>query len=88
MSVTVDEKKIEEMYLQKIEEKIKEIDAELVYWDRKELIKRTCMSWPFILQEFFYDDRFQKHKIGNKWYFPAAATKKFLTQWISEQKTS
>ncbi|PGA60755.1 group-specific protein, partial [Bacillus pseudomycoides] len=32
ISVQVDEKEVRNLYLAKVEEKVKEIDAELVYW--------------------------------------------------------
>lgn len=63
---------------QKIDEKLKEIDSELVFWDTKELMRRTCMCWNTIQKEFFFDKHFPKRKIGSKWYFPASETKQFL----------
>lgn len=87
LNIQIDENEVKQLYLEKVEEKLKEVDSELVFWDRKELIRRTCISWNTIQEKFFYDPRFPKHKIGNKWYFPADETKKFLLQWISEQPT-
>lgn len=37
ISVQVDEKEVRNLYLAKVEEVVKEIDAELVYWDANEL---------------------------------------------------
>jgi hypothetical protein len=84
IDVQVDESKLRELYLKKLEEKIEEIDVELVYWDSNELKRRTCMSWGTIQKEFFYDPRFPKFKVGGKWYFQADATKKFLIDWLHE----
>ena len=85
LSIQVDDQEVRTLYLEKLEERIKEIDAEMIFWDRKELCRRTCMSWNTIQKEFFFDERFQKQKVGNKWYFPAEEAKKFLLQWLSEQ---
>mgnify|MGYP001363491951 CR=1 FL=1 len=85
IQVQIDEQEVRKMYLQKLEEKVSEIDAELVFWDAKELMKRTCMSWNTIQKEFFFDKRFPKRKVGNKWYFPARQVKEFLLIWLSEQ---
>jgi hypothetical protein len=85
LDVTVNRDLIRAMILEKLEEKIKEIDVELLFWDSKELKRRTCMSWNTIQKEFFYDSRFSKYKIGSKWYFPAEETKQFLLTWLSEQ---
>lgn len=85
LNIQIDEQEVKQLYLQKVEEKLKEVDKELVFWDANELKRRTCMSWNNIQEKFFFDPRFQKYKVGNKWVFPADATKKFLLQWLSEQ---
>lgn len=88
LQVTVDQEEIKQLYDQKLEEHLKKFDRELVYWDRKELIRRTCMSWTFIQQKFFFDDRFPRRRVGTKWLFPAKETEQFLLQWIKEQSRS
>jgi len=85
ITVNVDEALIHKLAREKIEELIKEVDVEFVFWDRRELERRTCMSWNFIQEQFFFDVRFPKRKIGNKWYFPVRQTREFLEQWIMEQ---
>ncbi|GED72866.1 hypothetical protein BRE01_65680 [Brevibacillus reuszeri] len=42
----------------------KEVDTEFVFWDAKELRRRTYVSWNFIQEQFFFDKRFPKHKVG------------------------
>lgn len=54
ISVQVDEKEVRNLYLAKVEEVVKEIDAELVYWDANELKRRTCMGWNTIQKTFFF----------------------------------
>ncbi|WAA10813.1 group-specific protein [Fervidibacillus albus] len=85
IQVEINEQEIKELALEKIEEKLKSVDQELVFWDRKELMRRTCLSWNTIQDKFFFDPRFPKHKVGGKWLFPAQETKEFLLQWIREQ---
>jgi hypothetical protein len=86
LEVTVNQELVRSLILEKIDEKVKSIDTDLVFWDSKELRRRTCMSWNNIQKQFFYDKRFPKYKIGTKWYFPAEETKQFLLTWLSEQK--
>jgi phage pi2 protein 07 len=86
INIQVDEQELRELYLKKLEEKMKEVDAELVFWDAAELKRRTCMSWNTIQKEFFFDPRFPKYKVGNKWYFPAHEAKQFLLKWLAEKK--
>lgn len=88
INVQINEQEVRQLYFQKLEEKMKEIDAELIYWDSKELMRRTCLSWNNIQEKFFYDPRFPKYKVGQKWMFPAKQTRDFLLTWLSEQPTN
>jgi hypothetical protein len=85
LQVQIDEFAVHEEVRRQVAEKLREADTELVFWDAKELMRRTCMSWNFIQQQFFYDPRFPKAKIGSKWYFPARETREFLERWLAEQ---
>jgi len=85
LTVQIDEAQVREEIRRRIAEMVKEVDAEYVFWDAKELMRRTCMSWNFIQQQFFFDPRFPKAKVGSKWYFPARETREFLEQWLREQ---
>ncbi|MEH7362183.1 group-specific protein [Priestia megaterium] len=85
INVEIDEKEVREFYLKTLKEKIDEVDAELIFWDTKELKRRTCMSWNTIQKEFFFDPRFPKRKVGGKWYIYAPKAKEFLENWLFEQ---
>lgn len=88
LNVQIDEHAIKTLCRETIENLVKEVDAEYVYWDTAELKKRTCMSWNTIQDNFFFDNRFLKRKVGGKWYFPAKETREFLTKWLQEQPRS
>ncbi|WP_308642480.1 group-specific protein [Paenibacillus nuruki] len=88
LNVQIDEHAIKTLCRETIENLVKEVDAEYVYWDTAELKKRTCMSWNTIQENFFFDNRFLKRKVGGKWYFPAKETREFLTKWLQEQPRS
>ncbi|CAN7220768.1 group-specific protein [Rossellomorea sp. LjRoot5] len=85
INITIDQEEVREHYMKKIEEKMNEIDGELVYWDSKELMRRTCMSWNTIQKEFFFHPEFPKFKLGGKWYFDAQDTKMFLLHWLRDR---
>jgi hypothetical protein len=82
INVQVDEKKIMEIVKTKISELVGQADTEFVYWDAKELMKRTCMSWNTIQDTFFFEKNFPKRKVGGKWYFPVRQTREFLEEWL------
>lgn len=85
LTVNIDEFEIRQLAKERIAELVKESDVELIFWDTAELKKRTCLSWNTIQEQFFFDPRFPKHKIGSKWLFPAKATREFLIKWLAEQ---
>ncbi|MGG4397211.1 group-specific protein [Paenibacillus thiaminolyticus] len=87
VSVDLNQTEIRAMLQQKIESLLKEVDTDYVYWDSAELQRRTCMSWNFIQDTFFFDPRFPKRKVRTKWLFPVKETRRFLEQWLMEQPT-
>lgn len=88
IDIAVDTEEVKRICREKIEELIKDVEGEYVYWDSAELQRRTCMSWNFIQDTFFFDPRFPKRKVKSKWLFPVRETKKFLESWLMEQPTS
>ena len=86
ISINLDEDEVKKICHEKIAELVKEVDNELIFWDSKQLMRRTCLSWNSIQALFFFDLRFPKHKVGGKWLFPAKETREFLEQWLREQK--
>ncbi|WP_051348585.1 group-specific protein [Peribacillus kribbensis] len=86
IEVEVSEQEIREMFLDELKRHVKRIEAELTFWDTKELIRQTSLSWNTINEYFFYDPRFPKYRLGRKWMFPAKKTREFLLMWLEEQK--
>lgn len=85
INIKVNEDELKRLFIEKLEERFRTLDKDLVFWDTSELKRRTCLSWNTIQDKFFYDPRFLKYKVGGKWLYPAEQTKEFLLQWISEQ---
>ncbi|PGT89194.1 hypothetical protein [Bacillus sp. AFS040349] len=83
----VNEKMLEERFLQEMRRRLDQIEHKHTFWDMKELCRQTNMSENSIKEKFFYDPRFPKHKIGGKWYFPAKECELFLLLWLKEQPT-
>ncbi|MDH4620112.1 group-specific protein [Brevibacillus sp. AY1] len=85
IKIEVDGEKIKELCRERIQALVNEVENDLIFWDRKELLRRTRMCWNTIQSQFFHDPRFPKYKVGSKWYFPAKESKSFLEHWIKEQ---
>ena len=60
ISVSIDENEEREMAHEEIKRVLREVDNDFVFWDSKELKRRTCMSWEIIQSTFFFDPRFPK----------------------------
>lgn len=85
LSLQLDEKAIENVFLEELKKRLDRLENKLTFWSMKELCKQTCLSEPTVKEKFFYDERFPKFKVGSKWLFPAAECEKFLLMWIKEQ---
>lgn len=86
IQVQVDEELIMQMYQEAVATKVDELDSAVVFWDSKELRRRTNLSWNTIQDTFFHDKDFPKAKIGGKWLFPAKETEEFLLDWLENRK--
>lgn len=87
ISVSVDQEALLSIYREEVQRKLEEVGKELVFWDTDELERRSCMSMTTMQKYFFWDERFPKYKIGNKWYFPAKEAEAFLVTWFEEQRS-
>ncbi|MFF2015024.1 group-specific protein [Paenibacillus sp. NPDC058177] len=85
VTINIDKSRVLIICRDEIKKLLNDIDNEYIFWDTRELKKRTCMSWNTIQDTFFFDARFLKHKVGGKWYYPVKETRNFLEQWLSEQ---
>lgn len=88
ISVQLDEREIEQLFLDELKKRLDRVEHSRTLWDMKELCRQTSMSENSIKNKFFYDKRFPKHKIGGKWYFPAREAEEFLLMWIKEQPSN
>lgn len=86
LEVKLDEHYIEETFREELKKRLDQLQSQEVFWDMKTLCEKTKMSVNTIKDTFFYDDRFPKTKVGQKWYFPAEETKRFLLQWLNERR--
>lgn len=86
IQIQVDEVVVEQLYREAIEKKLKDFDKDLVFWDSKELRRRTCLSWGTIQDTFFFEEDFPKVKLGSKWLFPAKETQAFLEKWLLQKR--
>lgn len=75
--VHINENYIKELLQEAINAKLDSVSQELVFWDMKELQRRTRMSVNTMKEHFFYDEDFPKAKVGNKCIFQRQKLKIF-----------
>lgn len=85
LTINLDEKEIEQRFLEELRKRLDKIENTKTFWDMKTLCKQTCLSENTIKERFFYDSRFPKYKVGGKWLMPAKETEEFLLKWLKEQ---
>lgn len=85
INVQVNKNVIEQVFLEEVKKRLDQLENQQVFWDMKTLCKVTCMSEPFIKDQFFYDPRFPKFRVGKKWLFPVKECEEFLLMWLKEQ---
>lgn len=88
LTLEIDQEIIEQKFKEELQKRLNEMEGRITLWDMKELQRQTNMSVNTIKEWFFYDERFPKHRVGNKWYFPAKECEAFLVNWIKEQSQS
>jgi hypothetical protein len=86
--IQIDEVAMEKRFVEVVQKRLLEIERRHTFWDMKELCRQTNMSETFIKEQFFYDSRFPKVKVGRKWVMPAKKTEEFLLVWLEEQRGS
>lgn len=86
LNVQIDEEVVEQQFQVEMKKRLDQLEHRAFLWDMKELCRQTNMSEPFIKDQFFYDPRFPKFRVGRKWVIPAKAAEEFLLQWLLEQR--
>ena len=87
VNIQIDDDALEKQIIKQIDEKMKEIEMDRLFYSLDDLIKITSFSKGHIMNTFFNDPRFKRirRKVGRKWIFPVIETNEFLKEWASEQ---
>lgn len=90
VNIEIDQEKVYEIVQENIQEYLKTLENEQIFYTLTDLQEITGMSKGFIEKTFLHDSRFVKirRKVGRKWLFPVEETREFLKLWISEQPNS
>ncbi|MGO1059341.1 hypothetical protein ACTL32_09465 [Planococcus sp. FY231025] len=78
IQVSIDEKALEELYLQKVEERLNQLESHLFYMNSKQLQNYMNVSWSTIEKHFLYDEKFGAIRLGSRWLF----NKKIVDEYL------
>jgi hypothetical protein len=87
IKIDIDQKVVENLYLEELKKRLDQADKTRTLWDMKELCRQASMSENTIKERFFYEEGFPKYKIGGKWYMVARETEEFLLQWVRDHSS-
>jgi lipopolysaccharide biosynthesis glycosyltransferase len=69
INIEVDQEKLKELYLQKIDEHLQESESDLLFMNLKQLATYLNMSWNTIVTHLLYEEEFPKIRLGSKRLF-------------------
>lgn len=80
----INQEELKELYLQKIEEHIQELESEVFFMNTKQLASYLNMSWNTIVTNLLYDEEFPKVRLGSKWLFNKEEVQKYMKKYYFE----
>ncbi|MBK5446459.1 MULTISPECIES: helix-turn-helix domain-containing protein [unclassified Peribacillus] len=88
ISFEIDQELLKELYLQKVEEHLQEIEMEVFFMDSKQLVTYLNMSWNTIVSHLLYDEKFPKVRLGSKWLFNRKEVQEFMKKYYVEVRNN
>ncbi|WHX25137.1 helix-turn-helix domain-containing protein [Virgibacillus halodenitrificans] len=77
----IDEEQLKDLYLEKVEEKLEELEAEVFFMNSKQLSAYLNMSWNTIVEHLLYEDDFPSIRLGSKWLFNRKEVKAYMEKY-------
>jgi len=84
INIQVDQEKIKELYLQKIDERLRELESEVFFMNSKQLAAYLNMSWNSIVTHILSDEEFPKIRLGSKWLFHKKEVSNYMEKYYDE----
>ena len=84
----IDQKQLKELYLQKVEEYLQELESEVFFMNSKQLASYLNMSWNSIVTHLLYDDDFPKIRLGSKWIFHKKEVQEYMDKYYVDVRNN
>ena len=81
LHLEIDEEQLRDLYLEKVEEKLEELNAEVFFLNSKQLAAYLNMSWNTIVEHLLYRDDFPSIRLGSKWLFNRKEVETYMEKY-------
>jgi excisionase family DNA binding protein len=77
----IDEEQLKDLYLEKVEEKLEKLEADVFFMNSKQLSAYLNMSWNTIVEHLLYDKEFPSIRLGSKWLFNRKEVERYMDKY-------
>ncbi|MBE1557008.1 DNA-binding protein [Sporosarcina limicola] len=88
IQIEINQDQLERLYLQKVEERLNEIESKHYFMDSKQLTTYLNMSWPTVVKHFLYEEEFGAIRLGSKWLFNRKEVDKYMDKFYKAVRDS
>ncbi|CDQ41531.1 helix-turn-helix domain-containing protein [Virgibacillus salexigens] len=79
----IDEEHLKDLYLEKVKEKLEELESEVFFMNSKQLSAYLNMSWNTIVENLLYEDNFPSIRLGSKWLFNRKEVEAYMEKYYN-----
>ncbi|OMP68697.1 hypothetical protein [Domibacillus epiphyticus] len=88
IEISIDEKRVEELYKKAVEEKLEKIEHDRLLMSSKDLQKYLGLSYPTLSELFFHDPDFPIIRVGTRMLFYKPEIDVFIDGWVDEVRNN
>lgn len=88
IQVQIDELQLKAMYLEKLEERLKEIEETVFFMNSKQLTAYLNMSWASVEKHMLHDEEFGAIRLGQKWLFHKKTVDEYMNRFYRAVRDS
>lgn len=81
ITLEIDQKELKDLYLQKVEERLKEIEETVFFMNSKQLTAYLNMSWASVEKHMLHDEEFGAIRLGSKWLFHKKTVDEYMNKF-------
>lgn len=81
ITLEVNQEELKEIYLQKIDEKLKEFENDVFFMNSKQLTTYLNMSWASVEKHMLHDTEFGAIRLGSKWLFHKKTVDEYMNKF-------